>query len=121
MSENPMADERFRRDLAERIVRDPRTLHVPPGHPYSPIPSTDDVTRALRRAEAAGRTLPAKLRRFRVTPSGNAELIENFDPAKRGTPLVVEQIIRPTGLLDPACLSANVAAATPPKVRASPL
>jgi len=38
-----MADERFRRALAERSVRDPRTLHVPPGHPCSPIPSTDDV------------------------------------------------------------------------------
>ena len=58
MSENPMTDERFRRALAERIVRDPRALHVPPGHPYSPIPSAEDVARALRRAEATGRTLP---------------------------------------------------------------
>ena len=53
-----MADERFRRALAERIVRDPRTLHVPPGHATSPIPSADDVARALRRAETAARTLP---------------------------------------------------------------
>ncbi|MEI8037105.1 MAG: excinuclease ABC subunit UvrB [Verrucomicrobiota bacterium] len=51
--------------------------------------------------DAAGRTLPARLRKIRVTPSGNAEPIESFDPARRGTPLVVEQIIRPTGLLDP--------------------
>jgi excinuclease ABC subunit B len=36
-----------------------------------------------------------------VVASGNAEPIGNFDPHKRGTPLVVEQIIRPTGLLDP--------------------
>jgi len=55
----------------------------------------------VKTKDAAGRTLPAKARKFRVTPSGNTELIENFDPAKRGTPLVVEQIIRPTGLLDP--------------------
>jgi excinuclease ABC subunit B len=41
------------------------------------------------------------LRKIRVKPSGNDEPVENFDPAKRGTPLVVEQIIRPTGLLDP--------------------
>jgi hypothetical protein len=53
-----MADERVRRALAERLVSDPRTLHVPPGHPYSPIPSPQDVERALARAGAATRTLP---------------------------------------------------------------
>jgi excinuclease ABC subunit B len=41
------------------------------------------------------------LKKLRVTPSGNAEPVADFDPTKRGTPLVVEQIIRPTGLLDP--------------------
>ena len=51
--------------------------------------------------DANGRHIPANLRKFRVKPSGNAEPVANFDPTKRGTPLVVEQIIRPTGLLDP--------------------
>ncbi len=41
------------------------------------------------------------LRKVKVKASGNAEPVEAFDPSKRGTPLVVEQIIRPTGLLDP--------------------
>jgi len=41
------------------------------------------------------------LKKIRAIPSGNDEPVEDFDPAKRGTPLVVEQIIRPTGLLDP--------------------
>jgi excinuclease ABC subunit B len=41
------------------------------------------------------------MKKIRVKPSGNDEPVENFDPSKRGTPLVVEQIIRPTGLLDP--------------------
>ncbi|MCU0753317.1 MAG: excinuclease ABC subunit UvrB [Akkermansiaceae bacterium] len=41
------------------------------------------------------------LKKLRVKPSGNDEPVEDFDPTKRGTPLVVEQIIRPTGLLDP--------------------
>jgi excinuclease ABC subunit B len=41
------------------------------------------------------------LRRIRVIPSGNAEAVADFDPSRPGTPLVVEQIIRPTGLLDP--------------------
>ncbi len=48
-----------------------------------------------------GRPAPAAFRRLRVVPSGNAEPVEDFDPTKRGTPLVVEQIIRPTGLVDP--------------------
>jgi len=34
-------------------------------------------------------------------PSGSAEPVEAFDVEKAGQPLVVEQIIRPTGLLDP--------------------
>lgn len=58
MSGNPMDDPEVRRELAARIARDPRALHVPPGHPYSPIPSDDDVRRALARADAASRTLP---------------------------------------------------------------
>jgi excinuclease ABC subunit B len=44
------------------------------------------------------------LKKARVKPSGNDEPVENFDPGKRGTPLVVEQIIRPTGLLDPVLI-----------------
>ncbi len=39
--------------------------------------------------------------KIRVVPSGNAEPVSQFDPTRPGTPLVVEQIIRPTGLLDP--------------------
>jgi excinuclease ABC subunit B len=41
------------------------------------------------------------LKRLRVETSGNAESVEDFDPTKAGRALVVEQIIRPTGLLDP--------------------
>jgi excinuclease ABC subunit B len=40
-------------------------------------------------------------KKLRVKPSGNDEPVAKFDATKRGTPLVVEQIIRPTGLLDP--------------------
>jgi len=58
VSGNPMDGPEVRRELAERIRRDPRALHVPPGHPYSPIPSEADVERALARAEAASSTLP---------------------------------------------------------------
>ena len=41
------------------------------------------------------------LKKLKVVPSGSAESVGDFDPGKGGTPLVVEQIIRPTGLLDP--------------------
>jgi excinuclease ABC subunit B len=44
------------------------------------------------------------LKKARVTPSGNAQPVDDFHPEKRGTPLVVEQIIRPTGLLDPVLI-----------------
>ncbi len=40
-------------------------------------------------------------RKTKVKPSGPEETPEDFDPTRPGTPLVVEQIIRPTGLLDP--------------------
>ncbi len=43
-------------------------------------------------------------KKLRVKASGNAEPVEDFDPTRRGTPLVVEQIIRPTGLLDPVLI-----------------
>jgi excinuclease ABC subunit B len=43
-------------------------------------------------------------KKIKVKPSGNDEPVENFDPIRRGTPLVVEQIIRPTGLLDPVLI-----------------
>lgn len=43
---NPMDDWRARVRLGWRIARDPHSLHVPPGHPYSPIPSAEDVARA---------------------------------------------------------------------------
>lgn len=43
-------------------------------------------------------------KKIRVKPSGNEEPVENFHPSKRGTPLIVEQIIRPTGLLDPVLI-----------------
>lgn len=41
------------------------------------------------------------LKKMKVKTSGSDEAVADFDPEKRGTPLVVEQIIRPTGLLDP--------------------
>ena len=46
-------------------------------------------------------TVPAALPGLSVRTSGSAQPVEKFDVTTRGRHLVVEQIIRPTGLLDP--------------------
>ena len=45
--------------------------------------------------------VPAALPGKAVRVSGNTQSLENFNVTTKGRPLVVEQIIRPTGLLDP--------------------
>lgn len=45
--------------------------------------------------------IPAALPGKAVRVSGNTQSLENFNVTTKGRPLVVEQIIRPTGLLDP--------------------
>ncbi len=66
----------------------------PENKTYIPVKSRD----------AAGNDTRIDVKKLRVKPSGNDEPVEKFDPEKRGTPLVVEQIIRPTGLLDPVLI-----------------
>lgn len=46
-------------------------------------------------------TVPAALPGLAVRVSGSSQPVEKFDVTTKGKPLVVEQIIRPTGLLDP--------------------
>ncbi|MGJ8673345.1 excinuclease ABC subunit UvrB [Rubritalea sp.] len=42
-----------------------------------------------------------KMLRKQLSPSPSSERVEDFDVEKRGATLIAEQIIRPTGLLDP--------------------
>jgi excinuclease ABC subunit B len=59
----------------------------------------------VKEKDATGKNVALfDLKKARIKPSGNDEPVANFDPGKRGTPLVVEQIIRPTGLLDPVLI-----------------
>jgi excinuclease ABC subunit B len=59
----------------------------------------------VKEKDATGKNVALfDLKKARIKPSGNDEPVANFDPEKRGTPLVVEQIIRPTGLLDPVLI-----------------
>ena len=44
---------------------------------------------------------PIRLRQLRIEPSPTEEPVEEFDVTGKGRLLIVEQIIRPTGLLDP--------------------
>ena len=55
----------------------------------------------IKRDEKTGGLDFLTLKKMKVRTSGSDESVEDFDPTKRSTPLVVEQIIRPTGLLDP--------------------
>ena len=55
----------------------------------------------IKRDEKTGGLDFLTLKKMKVRTSGSDEAVADFDPTKRGTPLVVEQIIRPTGLLDP--------------------
>ena len=64
----------------------------PENKSYIPVKSKDSNGKSIALFD---------MKKARIKPSGNAESVEDFDPTKRGTPLVVEQIIRPTGLLDP--------------------
>jgi len=61
-------------------------------HRFLPVKFAQDDTRGYTRLD---------LRRMKVAASGNDEPPDAFDPTKRDKPLIVEQIIRPTGLLDP--------------------
>ncbi len=63
----------------------------------------------VRRAAKRGEKVPDDFKGIifnspkdiRVNPSPSTTPVEQFDPTKRSTPLIVEQLIRPTGLLEP--------------------
>jgi excinuclease ABC subunit B len=56
----------------------------------------------VKKAEARAAEIPPLPAPRMVKVSGSAEPVEKFDVTTKGRALVVEQIIRPTGLLDPA-------------------
>lgn len=58
MTDNPMSSVRGRLRLGWRIARDRTVLHVPPGHPYSPIPSSADIARAAPTTGPGRRDVP---------------------------------------------------------------
>ncbi len=97
LDNRPLRFDEFMHITGQRVY-----VSATPG-PFEILNSRPDNTSyipVLSRA-AAGRSAPFDRRQIRVIPSGNDQPIADFDPTRRGTPLVVEQIIRPTGLVDP--------------------
>lgn len=70
--------------------------------PFEFINSRPEVKQFIpwKRGELSAAQALKKIRKS-VTTSGADEAVKDFDVTKAGTNLVVEQIIRPTGLLDP--------------------
>jgi excinuclease ABC subunit B len=97
MDNRPLRFEEFMRMTGQRVY-----VSATPG-PFEIANSRPENQGfiAVKGKEGEGGFTPFDLKKLKVKPSGNAEPVDKFDPSKRGTPLVVEQIIRPTGLLDP--------------------
>ena len=100
LDNRPLRFEEFMRMTGQRVY-----VSATPG-PFEVVNSRPDNKTFIpvkSSREEGGLTL-FDLKKIRVKPSGNEEPVENFDPTKRGMPLIVEQIIRPTGLLDPVLI-----------------
>jgi excinuclease ABC subunit B len=97
LDNRPLRFDEFMQMTHQRVY-----ISATPG-PFELLNSRPDVKSFIpvQKRLDSGRPVPAALRRVRVNPSGNDEPVAAFDPTRRGTPLVVEQIIRPTGLVDP--------------------
>jgi len=89
--------------FAEFLDRVEQNVYVSatPG-PFELANSREDVKNYIKIAGKDGQGVdPLMIRRMTHQTSGNEEEITAFDPTQRGRSLIVEQIIRPTGLLDP--------------------
>lgn len=84
---------------------------VPGNHSFIPVMKAKRGNTHARSREAsrAVREAPAgftgvffhNINELRVPPNPSSAPVESFDPTRLGQPLIVEQIIRPTGLLEP--------------------
>ncbi len=89
--------------FAEFLERVEQNVYVSatPG-PFELANSRQDVKNYIKIAGKDGIGIdPLTIRRMTIETSGNEEPVTDFDPEQRGRSLIVEQIIRPTGLLDP--------------------
>ena len=84
-----------------QMTRQRLYISATPG-PFEFINSRPDVKKYIpwKRGELSAAQALKQIRQ-NITPSGADIPVEDFDVSSAGTNLVVEQIIRPTGLLDP--------------------
>jgi excinuclease ABC subunit B len=96
LDNRPLKFDEFMHMTGQRVY-----VSATPG-PFEVINSRPENKRFIpvKTRDERGRKL-IDLSKLNIVPSGRSEPVEAFDPTKRGRALVVEQIIRPTGLLDP--------------------
>ena len=97
LDNRPLRFDEFMQMTGQRVY-----VSATPG-PFEILNSRPEIKTFIpvKTRHADGTITSLDLKKIRAKPSGNDEPIAAFDPSKRGTPLVVEQIIRPTGLVDP--------------------
>jgi excinuclease ABC subunit B len=96
LDNRPLKFDEFMHMTGQRVY-----VSATPG-PFEVINSRPENKRYIpvKTRDERGRKL-IDLSKLNIVPSGRSEPVDAFDPTKRGKALVVEQIIRPTGLLDP--------------------
>ena len=96
MDNRPLKFEEFMERTSQGLY-----VSATPG-PFELANSRSDVKSFIQIAGKDDQGLdPLTIRKMAIQTSGNEEPVSDFDPSKRGQSLIVEQIIRPTGLLDP--------------------
>ena len=96
LDNRPLRFEEYMKMTQQRVY-----VSATPG-PFEMINSRPDNKAYIpwKRGEVSANTAIKQLRKT-VKPHGTLESVDSFDVNKAGQPLMVEQIIRPTGLLDP--------------------
>jgi len=96
MDNRPLKFNEFMQMTQQRVY-----ISATPG-PFEYINSRPDNKKYIpwKRGEISASQALKKIRKT-VTPSGSAQDVDDFDVRSPGANLIVEQIIRPTGLLDP--------------------
>lgn len=96
MDNRPLKFEEFMQRTSQGVY-----VSATPG-PFELANSRPDVKDFIKIAGKDGIGVnPLTIRRSTLKTSGNEESVSDFNPDQRGRALIVEQIIRPTGLLDP--------------------
>lgn len=96
MDNRPLRFDEFMKAKEQAVY-----VSATPG-PFEILNSRSDVKGFVSIAKENDQGIdPLTIKKMKIKTSGSDEAVEDFDPVKRGTALVVEQIIRPTGLLDP--------------------